>query len=164
MIVTKFMQWAWAETQQVKTCECCLLVSHLQDVRVTHPPIYTSLPPYFHPLSAGLMYHIVVCWKRSLWTTSVYQHLCHSYDGRKRSWWAESALIVLAASVFSLRTCTWSQRFTLRGGKRKPLSELWCGTADWGEFKGRVKEERNRGSKREMGGDMGRLSPGYSRG
>ena len=50
MIVTKLMEWAWAETlkhsktQQVGTSEW-LLVSLLQGVRVTHPPIYTNLHP-----------------------------------------------------------------------------------------------------------------------
>lgn len=61
---------------------------------------------------------------------------------------------VIWPSLSYTHTCTRSRYFTLRRGKRKPLSKLWCGTGDWGKFKGHVVEETNRGNEREMGRGM----------
>ena len=62
-----------------------------------------------------------------------------------------------AISVLKARTCRCTQHFTLRRGKRKLLSKLWCEAGDWGKFKGHVRETEGT-SERRGGGEGGHLT------
>lgn len=61
------------------------------------------------------------------------------------------------------RSC--NQLLTLRRGKRKPLSKLWCGTGDWGEVqRARHGREKQGMSERWWGGWHGQALTGLLQG